>query len=976
MLNASALHEDSRRPDARPTHWPSDLLAIALVVLVAGFLRLWRIDQTPPGLGYDEAAYGHLTLQLLQGNLAPAYELGVLHSYLAAPFVAALGRTPLALRLPEALAGIAAAVMLFLFVREAFGSRLVALLSALIYAITFEAVHVSRLGFPSNTLPLVQATTFYFFWRGYRRRRSSRDGRWSLAAGGLFLGLAVQSYYAGLAIVAGMSLAWIGWLWTERRRALPGAAAFWAAFLVPTLPWLLVVAPQVLGSPHTGGQFVLSPAVHQGAPLQLLTRQLLEHTGLFGFTGDQIWRHNLPGRPFFDLSLALFFWGGLVLALVRVRLAPYAFLLIQLIFGILPGMLARTDTGPVILHLTAMFVPACVFPALAVEWLAIQAGAWRRRGGAAVVALFCVLLCVTAYRTAVDYFQIWTQGVAGSMSFDELFVETAQVMNQRAGQIDAWLLPMSGAAGSGGQARSLDFVYDQDTPAIWLAANEATAGAALQERLGSGSQRVGLVTWDWDALKWAAPAYTDKKGVLRFLLARNGRLVEQQAYDGFSVDIYELAADPAFDALQEQMQPSAAAFGDGSLTLSGYVYGGMDGSAATAGAPLALALSWQAAQAPGRDLKATVLLVDSAGHVLLQDDQFLRDAAGATSAAWSSDASGLDVRLLELPAGTPPGAYQVQVAVYDAATLERLPVASGDKAAARVASAGPLTLGSPDRGQQAVPAPQRPLTVTIGAPPRLLLTGYDALPQEAKPGDTFTLTSYWQALQDAPAAPAIQLELIDRASGAVVQSRALALGGDYPAPRWTAGQYVADRSDVTLNRDLPSGVYAVQLAIDGNPPVQRVELGNVVVAGRPRQFEPPAVAQPAAVRFGDEMQLVGYTVSPAAAGEPLVVTLCWQALAEMDTSYVTFVHLLDAEGRLVSQNDAIPGQGAYPTTGWLPGEYICSDHVLPLDAGLPAGTYTVSTGVYDPLFEQRLPAALDGELAGDEVDLTTVEINP
>lgn len=973
MSTASTLHDDSSL-DATSARWPLELLAIGLVVAVAGFFRLWRIDQVPPGLGYDEAAYGHLTLQLLQGNLAPAYELGVLHSYLAAPFVAWLGRTPVALRLPEALAGIAAAVMLYLYVREAFGSRLAALFAALIYAITFGAVHVNRLGFPSNTLPLVQAATFYFFWRGRRREQQGRGGRWSLAASGFFLGLAVQSYYAGLAIVAAMGLAWLGWLWVERRRGLGAAVVFWAAFLIPTLPWLVVVAPQVVGSPHTSGQFVLNPAVHQGAPWQLLARQALEHAGLFGFTGDEIWRHNLPGRPFFDLPLALFFWGGVALALGRVRLAPYAFLLIQLIFGILPGALARTDTGPVLLHLTAMLVPACVFPALAADWLAVRAGAWRRWAGAATTALFCILLVVTAYRTYVDYFQTWAQGVAGSMSFDELFVATAQMMNETDGQVDAWLLPMTGTAGSGGQARSLDFIYDRATPAIWVAAHDQTAGATLQERL-AGGQRVGLVTWDWQALKWAAPAYTDEKGLLRFLLAQNGRLAEQQTYDGFTVDVYELAADPTFDALHDPLRPSAVTFGDGSLALLGYGYGGPNGAAAAAGGPLWLALHWQAAQPPGRDLKAAVLLVDSGGHVILQDDRLLRDAVGATSAAWPDGAGGLDVRLLELPAGTPPGEYQVQTMVYDAATLERLPVANGDRAGARVALAGPLTLGLPDLDQQAVPSPQRPLTVTVGGPPQLLLAGHDGLPPEAKPGDTLALISYWQALQDAPETPVIAVELIDQATGAVAQSQALALSDAYPPPRWTAGQYVADCSAVRLNRDLPSGVYAVQLAIDDSVASQRVALGELAIAGWRRQFESPDVAQSAAVRFGDAMQLVGYSIGPVAAGEPLRVILCWQALAEMDTSYVTFVHLLDAEGRLVSQNDAVPGQGARPTTAWLVGEIICSDYELPLAPDLAPGKYALHVGVYDPLHEVRLTAqGVAGAAVSDNAFVIELEV--
>lgn len=944
------------QPASQPTaSRRADLLLIGLVALAAGFFRLWRIDQVPPGLGYDEAGYGQLALQLLQGRTILAYELGIVHSYLAAPFVVLLGRTPLALRLPEALAGVAAAVMLYLFVREAFASRRTAFLAALIYAITFAAVHVNRMGFPSNILPLVQAATFYFFWRGWRLR-GSRSGAWSLAASGLCVGLAVQSYYAGLAIVAGMGLAWVGWLWAERRRGLVDAAVFWGLFLIPTLPWLAIVAPQALGSPHTSGQFIFNAAVHEGEPWRLLVRQTLEHAGLFGFTGDQIWRHNLPGRPFFQLPLALFFWGGVALALLRVRSAPYAFLLIQLVMGILPGALARTDTGPVILHLTAMFVPACVFPALAVDWLAIRAGAWRRWAGPAVAAAFGLLLAVTAYRTYVDYFQIWAQGVADSMSFDELFVDTARTMNRNDGAVEAWVLPMTGTAGSGGESAPLDFIYHGAEPAIWTAANDATAGAVLQERL-AGSRRVGLVTWDWEALRWAAPAYSDEKGLLRFLLDQNGRLVQRQEYPGYVVDIYKLVDDPAFTAVHDQLQPVDAAFGDGSLRLGGLAYGGPDGTPAAAGAPLWLALRWEAAQGPGRDLKAALMLVDSAGHVIVQDDQLLRDAVGATAATWPSGAQGLDLRLLDLPAGTPPGEYTVRVAVYDAASLERLPVARGDRAAARVAIAGPVTLAPADMAQQAVPDPPQSLTVTTGTPPRLLLAGHDPLPGQALPGDTLLLTTYWQALQDAPSAPVVQFELIDPASGAPAMSQPLVLSEGYPPSLWRAGQYVTDRRDVRLNRNLPAGVYSLQLAIDGGDgPVQRVLLGDVAVAGWPRQFEPPAAVQPAEVRFGDEMMLVGHAVGPAVAGQPLAVTLCWQALAEMDTSYVTFVHLLNVEGRLVSQDDAVPGRGAQPTTAWLAGEIICSDYELPLASDLAPGRYALHVGAYDPRHEVRLAA--------------------
>ncbi len=124
--------------------------------------------------------------------------------------------------------------------------------------------------------------------------------------------------------------------------------------------------------------------------------------------------------------------------------------------------------------------------------------------------------------------------------------------------------------------------------------------------------------------------------------------------------------------------------------------------------------------------------------------------------------------------------------------------------------------------------------------------------------------------------------------------------------------------------------------------------------------------------FGDELRLLGFqsgagplraAFSPlpgAAAVQPkqaLQLNLYWQPLKKIDKDYVIFLHLLDAQGRVVTQRDTAIRGYDYPTSRWQPGELAIdlADLFIPPEA--PAGTYRLEMGVYDSQTMQRLPSA-------------------
>jgi hypothetical protein len=104
------------------------------------------------------------------------------------------------------------------------------------------------------------------------------------------------------------------------------------------------------------------------------------------------------------------------------------------------------------------------------------------------------------------------------------------------------------------------------------------------------------------------------------------------------------------------------------------------------------------------------------------------------------------------------------------------------------------------------------------------------------------------------------------------------------------------------------------------------------------------------------VELLGYDLLDAtyAPGSLLEVTLHWHALDTPDRDYHTFVHLLDAAGNIVAQDDGRPGGGELPTLGWLPGEYPVDHRVLQVPFDLGDGAYHLGVGLYDPVTGMRL----------------------
>jgi hypothetical protein len=316
---------------------PRAIYAVLLLALVAAaFLRIYRLDQVPAGVDYDEAGNFILAQEIATGQSHPIFVRAyagreAIFYWLAAASMRLLGRTLFAFRLAAALCSVGTVWMAYLLAGEMFRDapaaerRWVPPLGAVLTAVSYWHVHVSRYGFRVNTMPLFLAVLMWLLWRGLRR-----DNWLELALGGLVCGLAANTYLAVRAfpLVLAAFAAWVIAAWRPqgvtgskwRWRRVRQLALFGAAALVTLAPLAVffIQNPQFF-STRMDQASILDPTIRGAALWKTLGRVTLDALGIFTIRGDSNPVYNLDQRPIFGPVLGVLFYAGLALCAWRGR---------------------------------------------------------------------------------------------------------------------------------------------------------------------------------------------------------------------------------------------------------------------------------------------------------------------------------------------------------------------------------------------------------------------------------------------------------------------------------------------------------------------------------------------------------------------------------------------------------------------------------------------------------------------------------
>lgn len=931
-------------------------------------LRSLRLDFQP--LWWDEGYsiwFAHLPLGEMLRRTAEDIHPPLYYALLGG-WSQLFGLAPAALRLFSVGVGVLAVGLMF-GVGASLGGRRAGWLAAFLLAISPLYVFYSQevRMYALVALWSLLATGLAAAWLGLTRsRRLAGHSPWMLAGyvAAVVLALYTQ-YYAGF-LAVGLAAAGLWVLW--RRRAPWRRGAAWlvaqASALLLYLPWLRFAAPRL--APYVSQKVVAD----SDRPLGLI-EYLARHLSAYA-------AGHLEG------PLASWWWLGVL------GLAP-------LLWGM--ARLVRTPASQrqARLALAVQFLGIALAIILGLGWL-VNTGFpfFPERGERLLLLGLPLFLLLLALVVAGDYrLEAASQGQAGEAQRRRESLAVASLYALLAGVSLAAFYTTPRYAGEDyrpliGQVQQ--WGRPEDTV---LAVFPWQAGYFLSYGSRDGPQPALLSGDDWsDALRQEIDAAL-ARGHLWFPEHLSlGGILESRIEQHLGEDAYLLAnrwyspstrltgwaAAPALPASNHDAAGSSVGSGAvGPITFS-------DGLALTT-------LRFGPAQLAARN---DALLIDLA-YAAPADSQprylHLR-LAGADGRTWAqqdyllAQPDAMRVGLLA-PSATPPGRYDLLLSLLHEPNAAPLSVVdSSSPPAGNEVSLGQVEIVAPSSSLSIATLPlERRLSAAFDDAVQLL--GFSATSGPLLPGEDLGVNLFWQALPGLSTAGASDLfafvQLLDE-DGQLVAGWEGPPVAWHPTSRWQPGELVRSQHSLRLPATLAPGRYQLIAGLFDPASDQRlrarpltglksgrlgrardfIALGQVEVAGREHLMtapQPPIAWQAELARLG---RLLGYDLptTSLAPGQPLGLTLYWQATDTTGERLKVFVHLLDAAGNIIGQSDQEPAAGARPTSSWTPGEYLVDRHVLTVDPAAPAGPATLEIGLYDPLSGQRIPWSSPASEAG------------
>jgi hypothetical protein len=269
------------------------------------------------------------------------------------------------------------------------------------------------------------------------------------------------------------------------------------------------------------------------------------------------------------------------------------------------------------------------------------------------------------------------------------------------------------------------------------------------------------------------------------------------------------------------------------------------------------------------------------------------------------------------------------------------------------------------------------------------LLGYELPTEPLAPGDSFQADFMLENVALLNRNLNVLVRVVGEDGSEVLRSEGWPWGAETSA--WPLHEIWRDGHAFTLPESTAPGLYRVELsfydpatldplpAADAQtgaalPPVHVVDYLTVGES----QPAPAALGDALGV-FGGRYQLDGTALDPTEPVQPggtLNALLKWRSTQPAQTitneDYSTFLHLVGPDGNLATQADVAPEAAFLPPRLWQPDAAAPQRYTLTLPADAPAGTYTLYAGMYDAA--GRLPAAVDGEPAGDALPIAEVQV--
>lgn len=427
----------------------AESLFFLTIVCIAGALRLPGLDRVPPELNQDEASRGVDAWQIYQTgadrhghrwplfleSFGPGDWTAALTTYITVPFVAMLGPTTGAMRLPDALLGTATVAIVYFWLRRGRGWTFAACAAAVL-AVNPWHIALCRTAHESGFAPFFLALAMLGLDRAGivpvgdvdTLARDRIRVAWGAVAG-VMLGLHTWCYPATRVFTPLLSLAWVFTSWPkaaamlrnrDRRRIL--APAFFGMLVGASPIWLTALAhPERLAARAavTLRIFADGPASEVLADFCRNWLRNVDPRYLF-MQADEMSGAVIPGVGQHLPAVAPLILAGLIICTAACRRSAWARLIVAWwIIHPIPAALCL-DWNP---HPMRSVGGMLVYPLLAATgfaWLTTVRDAAQAARRRAVVAVIGLAFAANALYFCRIYFQVFPQ--AAEANYQTAFI--------------------------------------------------------------------------------------------------------------------------------------------------------------------------------------------------------------------------------------------------------------------------------------------------------------------------------------------------------------------------------------------------------------------------------------------------------------------------------------------------------------------------------------------------------------------------
>ena len=319
------------------------ILIFSAILILAIFLRVYKLDTTPPGLWYDEAINGLDALDTIEAfpHIPIFYTTDnhprepIIMWYLAILFKL-FSPSILLMRIAIALVGILTVATFFLLAKEFFKTEW-AFVAMLLFAAFEWNFHLNRLIFRANILNLFSVLALLFLIKFLDKR-----SRIFAILSGIFLGLGFYTYFSIYAFVMFYVILILLYFGKDILKEKEFRLNIFLLFLASLIIFSPLLIDYIKNPNHIFGRVGEVSLFGNGfvAGIKTIIQNFFAMFAMFIYKGDLNQKFNNSAQPVFDILTALIFYLGLFFLTINWRKRNYKqmAILLYFFFMILPSV--------------------------------------------------------------------------------------------------------------------------------------------------------------------------------------------------------------------------------------------------------------------------------------------------------------------------------------------------------------------------------------------------------------------------------------------------------------------------------------------------------------------------------------------------------------------------------------------------------------------------------------------------------------